>query len=823
MDRDAGHDVYSAETLRETEYPMLKGETYLDHTGTTLYAQSALKSFTQEMSTSLLGNPHSESRSSQVSTKKVEEVRRRTLEFFNADPEHFDLVFVMNATAAVKLVFEALKDVPVSRDLEKTPQSPGFWLGYHIESHTSIVGMREMADAGQHCFVSDDEVESWLRSTPSKDKTGQFPGQSLETFQVGLFSYPGQTNLTGRRLPLHWPEVIRQSEYPSHQRVFSLLDAAALASTVSLDCFRDPDRAPDFTAVSFYKIFGFPDLGGLIVRRKSAHVLLQRPYFGGGTVEMVTCSDPPWHSRKVACIHEALEDGTVPFHNIIALGCAITTHEKLYISQEHVSRHVTHLTVSLYKLLSSMCHSNGVKVCEIYKDHSATYGDSKTQGGIIAFNIRSDEGRWLSLSHVEKAANEHRIHLRTGAVCNPGGVAKILKLEQWELFQNYMAGVRCGCRSVLIGHKPPGIIRVSLGAMSTMSDVEIFVGFIHNLFTTGPLPLLTSPPLPSPQSLRVHALMVYPIKGGAAYTVPENKSWQVNSTGLQWDRQWCIVNLQTVSIVDKKQAPRLLLIEPEIDSENGVLRISAHRSLQQSHPESRGTMEVPLVHPGDRNSSKTRESYQDWTTVVREVSHPSCSNASQHVQVYQSPDLATFLTTALAIPCTLARFLHPECLPKHSSEQLASKDLPEVTICSSQNAAIDIYPMPIPVEAQSGRSQPKAVALMEILRANSLMYATLESGHRQWYLLRVGRRDLDGGNEKARVIHYGRMKAIELTAERQGPEIFEAMSPVVKMSWSEDSDGGGGGGGGEDDDATVMGPLDGMLPIHAGQIVHAYG
>ncbi|KAJ5794508.1 Aminotransferase class V/Cysteine desulfurase [Penicillium paradoxum] len=814
MDRDTGHDVYSAEALRETEYPMLKGETYLDHTGTTLYAQSALKAFTHEMSTSLLGNPHSESRSSQLSTKKVEEVRRRTLEFFNADPEHFDLVFVMNATAAVKLVLEALQDVRVSQDSEKTPLEPGLWLGYHLESHTSIVGMRELAKAGQHCFLSDDEVESWLRPAPSKDKSGQRPGQSSESLQVGLFSYPGQTNITGRRLPLHWPEVLRQSEHASHQRVFSLLDAAALASTTSLDCFRDPDKSPDFTAVSFYKIFGFPDLGGLIVRRKSAHVLLQRPYFGGGTVEMVTCSNPPWHSRKVTCIHGALEDGTVPFHNIIALGCALTTHEQLYISQQHVSRHVTHLTANLYKLLSSMRHPNGVNVCEIYKDHSATYGDSKTQGSIVAFNIRSDEGRWFSLSHVERAANEHRIHLRTGAVCNPGGVAKILNLEQWELFQNYVAGIRCGCRSVLIGHKPSGIIRVSLGAMSTMSDVEIFVAFIQKLFTAGPLPPLTPRPLSSPQNLRVHTMMVYPIKGGAAYTVPENKSWQVNSAGMQWDRQWCIVNLQTGSIVDKREAPRILFIEPEIDSENGILRISVHRSLQQSHPELRGTIEVPLLHPGERDSPNEAETYECSTTVVRKASRSYCKDASQHVQVYQSPNLATFLTAALSIPCTLARFLDPECLPMHLPEQLASKDLPEVKVCSSQDSEIDRYPIPLPVEAESGRVRPKA--LMEILRVNALMYSILESGDRQWYLMRVGRRDLDGGNDKARVIHYGRMKAIEVTAERQEPEIFETMSPVVKMSWSADSGGGG------NDDGTVMGPLDGMLPIDPGQTVQFY-
>ncbi|CAG8886052.1 unnamed protein product [Penicillium egyptiacum] len=789
MDRDIGHDAYSAETLRETEYPMLKGETYLDHTGTTLYASRLSKVLQTKCPPASL-ETRTLIRSSQLSTKKVEEVRKRTLESFNADLEHFDLVFVMNATAALKLVLEALKDVPVSQDREKASREPGLWLGYHLESYTSILGMRELADAGQHCFVSDDEVESWLRPAPSKDETGRCPGQTSGTFQVGLFAYPGQTNINGRRLPLHWPEVLRQSKDAPHQRVFSILDAAALASTMSLDCFRDPDTAPDFTAVSFYKIFGFPDLGGLIVRKKSAPVLLQRPYFGGGTVEMATCSDQPWHSRKVACIHEALEDGTVPFHNIVALGCALTTHEQLYISQEHVSRHTTRLTVRLYELLSSMRHPNGEKVCEIYKDHSATYGDT---------------------------ANEHRIHLRTGTVCNPGGLAKILNLEQWELFQNYTAGVRCGCRSVLIGHKPSGIIRVSLGAMSTISDVEIFVGFVQDLSATGSLPLLTPAPLPSPQSLRVHTLMVYPIKGCAAYTVPENKHWQVNSTGLQWDRQWCLVNLQTGSVVDKKEAPRLLLIEPEIDAENGILRISVHHSLQQSHPKLRGTMEVPLFHPGERNPSNKTDSYQYRTTVVREVRHP-CSNAPQHVQLYESPDLATYLTAALTVPCTLARFFHPECLPERSSGQLP-KHFPEVTAFPSQDPMADRYSMPVPVEAENGRSRPRAIALMEILRVNALMYFNLESGHRQWYLLRVGRRDLDGGNDNARVIHYGRMKAVEVTAGRQGPEIFEATSPVIKISWSEDSGGGCGDAAAAADDTRVMGSLDGMLPICAGQIV----
>ena len=69
-------------------------------------------------------------------------------------------------------------------------------------------------------------------------------------------------------LVLHPPFLL----FVSHQNTYALLDAAALAATTSLD-FSNPVTALDFTALSFYKIFGFPDLGGLIVRRKSGYVL----------------------------------------------------------------------------------------------------------------------------------------------------------------------------------------------------------------------------------------------------------------------------------------------------------------------------------------------------------------------------------------------------------------------------------------------------------------------------------------------------------------------------------------------------------------------
>ena len=51
-------------------------------------------------------------------------------------------------------------------------------------------------------------------------------------------------------------------------------------------------------ALSFYKIFGFPNIGALIVRKDSAHVLESRKYFGGGTVEMIIAVNDTWHAKK---------------------------------------------------------------------------------------------------------------------------------------------------------------------------------------------------------------------------------------------------------------------------------------------------------------------------------------------------------------------------------------------------------------------------------------------------------------------------------------------------------------------------------------------
>jgi molybdenum cofactor sulfurtransferase len=245
---------------------------------------------------------------------------------------------------------------------------------------------------------------------------------------------------------------------------------------------------------------------------------------------MVVCLKEQWHAKKVDSLHERLEDGTLPIHNIMALDSAMTVHQELYTSLDQISRHTTFLARKLYEGLSSLRHGNGAEVCHVYKDPASTYGDSLTQGPVVAFNLRNQCGGWVSNAEVEKLAAIKNVQLRTGGLCNPGGVASSLGLAPWEMRENFSAGQRCGNDNDVMRARPTGMARVSFGAMSTLSDVDKFVDFVSEFFVQECQPLDVSPIMsaavepPTQSRLHVESLSVYPIKSCAGFSVPPGKA-----------------------------------------------------------------------------------------------------------------------------------------------------------------------------------------------------------------------------------------------------------------------------------------------------------
>ncbi|RGP62466.1 molybdenum cofactor sulfurase [Fusarium longipes] len=611
---------------RETEFPMIKDSIYLDHAGSTLCSKSLMDSFAQEMTTVLYGNPHSASPSSQQSTSRVEDARMNLLDFFGADPNEYDVVFVANATAGIKLVVDAMRTQP-----------QGFQYAYHQACHTSLVGVREEAIASTS--VDDNDVSSWLG--------GQSPFRAMtKTSPITLFAYSAQSHMDGKRYPLSWTKDIQTASHSPGHRILTFLDASSFVATSRLD-LSNPNVTPDFTVLSLYKIFGFPDLGALLVKRSSESVFDNRKYFGGGTVDMVVSGKERWHAPKSHSLHERLEDGTLPFHNIVALDIAMKVHKKLFGSMDQVSSHTSYLAQRMLRGLRNLRHANGTPVCIIYTETSDR-GGVLGNGPIISFNLRNSHGAWVSLAEFEKLANLKNIHIRTGGLCSPGGIASALGLQPWEMKRNFSAGYRCGVDNDIMSGKPTGVIRASLGAMSTEEDADGFVAFIDEFYRESILPTVTLNENLSDSSValqlsrvKVNSMTVYPIKSCAGYSIPSGVPWEVRPEGLAWDREWCLVHHGSGHALSQKRCPKMALLRPMLNFDKGELTVTYHGTEENDQQQQ---ISIPLsADPSVLDSTFDKQSSRICGEKVT-------------TQIYTSDRINSFFTSVLGVPCVLARF-----------------------------------------------------------------------------------------------------------------------------------------------------------------------
>ena len=218
-------------TLREREFGRLdqSGEAYLDYTGSALYAESQVHDHLEFLSGTVLGNPHSQSVASLRSTEMIEDARRMTLDFFSADPGEYEVVFTANATGGMRLVGEAF------------PFRQGSRLVLSADNHNSVNGIREIARA-RGADVRYARLDDELRLD---DEEGLLTRASAPS----LYAFPAQSNFSGVQHPLGVIDAAQRAGYAV------LLDAAAFVPTnpLRLDVVR-----PEFVALSFYKMFGYP-------------------------------------------------------------------------------------------------------------------------------------------------------------------------------------------------------------------------------------------------------------------------------------------------------------------------------------------------------------------------------------------------------------------------------------------------------------------------------------------------------------------------------------------------------------------------------------
>lgn len=401
------------------------------------------------LSNTVLGNPHSSSPSSMESSRKIEAVKERILNFFDAADE-YEVVFTSNATAALKLVGESY---PFDR--KRT-------LVLTADNHNSVNGIREYAKS-RGASVTYAPLNPELRVDSIKE---YLEGKK----EPGLFAFPAQSNFSGVKHPLAWIRVARDLGHDV------LLDAAAFVSTNPISLRRE---RPDYFPVSFYKMFGFPTGVGALLVRNGALKELARPWFSGGTIRYISTANQVHLLEDGA---RAFEDGTVNFLGIAALTSGFELLERVGI--ENIREHVSRLVALLLDELKSLKHGNGSPLVRIYGPVT-----THERGGTVAFNLLDPEGLEIDAQKVGDLAAADNVSVRTGCFCNPGaaeyafGYDPILAKGCFESMSRESFTLR-DFSSCMKG-KPVGAVRASLGIASNENDVERLVAILKRFADAG--------------------------------------------------------------------------------------------------------------------------------------------------------------------------------------------------------------------------------------------------------------------------------------------------------------------------------------------------
>jgi molybdenum cofactor sulfurtransferase len=445
------------DALRATEYGRLDaaGDVYLDYTGGSLYAQSQLDEHMRLMRDTVLGNPHSVNPTSSAATRLVEQARAAVLRYCNAPESEYECIFTPNATGALRLVGEAY------------PFGPHDTFLATFDNHNSVNGIREFARAKGARTAYVPLADGDLRVRPAVlEAYLDDPGPDGHN----LFAYPAQSNFSGVKHSLEWIEA-------AHERGWDvLLDAAAFVPTNRLDFAL---WKPDFVAISFYKLFGYPTGLGALIARRPALGRLRRPWFSGGTVVAANVQG----ERVVPLTGHALfEDGTVNYLGIPAIEIGLRHIERIGI--ETISRRVAALTGWLLEVLQELRHSDGSPATRIYGPATPD-----RRGGTIAFNFLHPDGTPIDERYVDIVAAAHRVSVRTGCFCNSGAGETAFSLTRDTLIgAEFDEGMTLDDFIRAVGMPTGGAVRVSLGLASNFADVYRFMHFATEFLDVAEVP-----------------------------------------------------------------------------------------------------------------------------------------------------------------------------------------------------------------------------------------------------------------------------------------------------------------------------------------------
>lgn len=434
--------------LREQEFSRLdkSGHVYLDYTGGNLYPHCLVEKHQRFLQKAVYGNPHSRNNASLLSEKYVNEARKAVIDFFNA--KDYYCIFTGNASGALQIVGECY---PFSNDSQ-------FLL--LADNHNSVNGIREYCrNKGGHYTYSPMNYSDLSLNEPELMKLLD----ANKDIKNKLFAFPAQSNASGVQHSLEW---IKKSQAFGWD---VLLDVAAFAPTSKLDL---SVYCPEFVALSFYKMFGYPTGIGCLLVKKTVFNKLNKPWFAGGTVNLSAIQHSAHFLKQD---HEKFENGTVNYLDIPAIVNGLNFIEGL--NMENINARIRDLSSTMLSDFATLTHNNGNPLIKLYGPSNV-----EKRGGTFLINFLDQHGQQYPIELVEQKANRNKISIRTGCFCNPG-IDELNHSVSGQSLKEYFTCRNNGDYQDMIQFlgKRRGAVRVSLGLATTSQDIEKFTRFGRKL------------------------------------------------------------------------------------------------------------------------------------------------------------------------------------------------------------------------------------------------------------------------------------------------------------------------------------------------------
>ena len=245
------------------------------------------------------------------------------------------------------------------------------------------------------------------------------------------------------------------------------MDGAALASTSRISLSDHLNGQVDALATSFYKLFGYPTGVGALIARKEFLQKLKKPWFAGGTVEVVAF---PSTVTETKVAWERFEEGTLNYASLTCIPAGLEMLKRLISGPTPVlPLRLGLLHQWLHDALEGIKHSNGTPVVKVLTAHR----ESVDMGYILSVTFHDSTGTRIQSAEVSQRAATVGISLRTGCGCNPGAAIGLLGLRQQfqESIKDALALVS-GLSDVKEYYEQEyGVVRLSLGLVSDFRDV----------------------------------------------------------------------------------------------------------------------------------------------------------------------------------------------------------------------------------------------------------------------------------------------------------------------------------------------------------------